>query len=80
MWEDGITVAAILPDMRLSVPFVPFISMHTTKVRLESCNLVAFAVYEGETHRRPTSEGNDWLGFEFPWAHNFKLLSDNMKC
>src|ERR1035437_5034159 len=49
---------------------VPFISMHTPTVGQNSRKPVTFAVYEGETHRRPTSEGNDWLRFESLWAHH----------
>src|SRR5208283_6241587 len=44
--------------------------MHKTTVGQNSRKPVTFAVYEGETHRRPTSEGNDWLGFEsLPLRH-----------
>jgi len=53
-----------------SFSVVPFIGMHTPMVGQRSRNPVIFAVYEGRTHRRPTSEGNAWLGFESLRAHH----------
>jgi len=53
-----------------SLGAVPFIRMHTPTVGQNSRNPVTFTVYEGETHRRPTPEGNDWLGFESLWANH----------
>jgi hypothetical protein len=43
---------------------VPFIYMHAPTVGQKSRNPVIFAVYEGQTNRRPTSERSDWQGFE----------------
>ena len=49
---------------------VPFISMHKTTVGQKSRKPMTIAVYEGKIHRRPTSEENDWLGFEsLPLRH-----------
>ena len=49
---------------------VPFISMHKTTVGQKSRKPMTIAVYEGKTHRRPTSEENDCLGFEsLPLRH-----------
>jgi hypothetical protein len=49
---------------------VPFIAMHAPTVGQISRNPVIFAVYEGELHRRLTSEGDDRSGFESLWAHH----------
>jgi hypothetical protein len=52
--------------------------MQTRTVGQKSRNSVIFAVYEGKTHRRPTSEGNDWLGFESLWAQYFGRDSNRL--